>query len=865
MYLSFYVIVVVVIVILVLAYYVLYQPKLNSLQTPSHIQEQIFKQFNKVATAFTVSQNPDGTFNNYSVDEASPGGFKLEKSQWPVNFDGLPVNNLDNHGTVYNVDTTGFAVSGVVARFTCPTLWYWSEDDQSCLPEPICPPHPEAVIRGINSYQFHSLPTNSDVQIHELRDDKATDSPDLIFHSRIYAVCAPGEQPPTHKQAKLMAQQGLSIDFDDPLDSLNNMFLESCEENTKFNQMAVQPIDSNPCIIYDVCTENFENYIHRLAPNADAPPLADNEFYICQYRTSVRQSCPINQAFDVLQNTCLPVSRCLNKTDGSTLPSEFVDRQSNEYVLCQGGREFIRNCPFGTHQKQIDPIDDQPATVEWSCVNPNCLDRIVDRFDSEILELPTKYQLCENNTITNVDCTTEDIVNDDIVLFMNLPFVNKTTFNDQALAYPKIFADYSKDDSTASKVSPHPHKRTSRLPFQSQVLCVDFNRELLVSRPELLRENGHFSTSFSPFVTGVTWSYVNMMPAILPELNYNVVRLRTEYMFLDEDDQTQDLLYVKKSIPNTWLPLTFSHGFQLDYLDLNEVVFASAVVIDAKDTHYTHMTFAINNLILGKQQRIYRERARTSAKNSFLTNESFIALSHYMVAAFDAGDAIRCVVLRHKQLIIFDVDKSSAIVRDINDWVELKSFAEFLAAAPERQLLIIPDDPGQTDNLVLTNMVYRPLPKRAYFETSDYSYVRTGTTTFYLAAINWYGCTRPTYHERLIFNYNLTTDDSQASDLLKRSTAIVAAFQFDDDGNLYDFLNQSDILEALKTTPISTMFDLDSNDVLLNFIYDMDLPYVSNVVTVKAFDEAVAAAKDAKQTSSADIERIKKISLNTTL
>lgn len=298
--------------------------------------------YNIVPSAFTVAKQDGDKFLNYYVND---GTFEQKIEDFPVNLDGTQWVK-SNHGLITNESETGFRISGVDNTFLCPVNWSWSTEKKTCVVEPICLDTDTAgTIKGISQYQFQNLRTN----IH--------------YHDRVYAVCT-GQN--------------------------NEYNLEYCQHNYIFNQKKTQAPDSTPCELFDVCSINPTNYIHRYdIPNA--APLEDSQYYICKNGQSTLAQCNNSLVYSTVYNGCVEQNKCWNKSDGYTF---YVN--DNSYQLCKSEKVYNVSCPNGIYNKD--------GNDNITCIVDNCNQIFSNYYSNDKFSYPIAAQYCENNNVLQKSC-----------------------------------------------------------------------------------------------------------------------------------------------------------------------------------------------------------------------------------------------------------------------------------------------------------------------------------------------------------------------------------------------------------------------------------------------------------------------------
>lgn len=323
--------------ILLLIYYVfIYQKP----ETPFDVFLRLIRHNQETILAFTYKKIGPNEYLNYYVDDLQLEP-RIEK--FPVTFDSLPVNTEKLHGIISNT-TNGFLVSGIEFPFRCPSGWKYDETNGKCNLEEICQPYDIDVFKGISYYQFNET-------------FKSKLNANTTFHPRLFVDCNTNER-------------------------------KHCAPNELYVGGEVISNAYEPCEPYDVCQDMLTMTTHNF-PIFVGDELDQNEFYICQNGRSVRRRCPNNTQFSRTQNACLPVSRCFDRQDNTTI----YTGDSNQFILCLNGQENVVRCGNGVFH--------DPDTGNVECVNAICLNPRVtfQRFNDRI-NIPIGRQFCATGTNT---------------------------------------------------------------------------------------------------------------------------------------------------------------------------------------------------------------------------------------------------------------------------------------------------------------------------------------------------------------------------------------------------------------------------------------------------------------------------------
>lgn len=318
--------------ILLLIYYVfIYQKK----ETPFDVFLKLIRHNKETILAFTYKKNGPEEYLNYYVNDNLELEPRIEK--YPVTFEGLPVDDVKYHGIISDIDN-GFIISGIEFPFRCPNGWTYNNG--KCELENICKPDDIDVYKGISYYHFNEA----------FKAKRST-----VFHPRLFMDCNTNERK--HCEINELYVGG---------ESISNIY--------------------QPCEPYDLCQDLLTMTTHNY-PIFVGDKLGPNEFYICQNGVSQRRSCPENTQFSRTQNGCLPVSRCFDREDNTTI----YTGNPNQFILCLNGQENVVRCANGV-------FNGGPNQIE--CVNSICLNPrlIFHRFRD--VTIPIGRQFCPNGTNT---------------------------------------------------------------------------------------------------------------------------------------------------------------------------------------------------------------------------------------------------------------------------------------------------------------------------------------------------------------------------------------------------------------------------------------------------------------------------------
>lgn len=258
------------------------------------------------AVALTIDY-VDDTYVVLMLDEN--GNVVRTYSDEPIGVDGKPLR-IWEHGTISNITTEGYDVSGFEKRVTCPERFLFK--DGQCVPLTPCDGVIGDKFVGLDYYQSRMYHANY---------PSAEDS--VSYHQRLYVQC-PGNK------------------------------LLSCEQNYIFKGVKEIDIKEKPCIHYDICAIHFDGFRHIIP--IDDKPLQNNQFYFCTGGKSVKITCDenlvVNRSKIICENAiCDKGSVRINPDD-----------PKNSYFQCvEDGVEELITCPFGTTSSHLECISDQCA------------------------------------------------------------------------------------------------------------------------------------------------------------------------------------------------------------------------------------------------------------------------------------------------------------------------------------------------------------------------------------------------------------------------------------------------------------------------------------------------------------------------
>lgn len=372
-------------ILLLIYYFFVYQKP----ETPLDVFLKLIRNNQQTILSFTYKKTPEGKYLNYYINNE----FELEPrvEDFPVTFDTLPVeDNL--HGKIFDIDN-GFGVTGIEFPFRCPNGWIYK--DGKCILEDICKPYDIDVYKGINYYQFNEnfIPFNVSAETN--------------FHKRLYVDCNDGS-------------------------------IKNCNRNELYIGGESISNKLNPCEPYDVCEDMLTMTTHNY-PIFLGDVLDKNEFYVCRNGVSDRQRCPNNTQFSSIQNACLPVSRCFDKLDGTTIDTG----DTNQFVLCRNGQENIVRCFHGVFNKNDDIIE---------CRNSVCLTpRVIFQRFNERINIPVGRQFCmpDTNVPREFRCVIDPIIYDDDVTHLiniNFPTLKPPTKRFENFELPNVQYDMTTDE-----------------------------------------------------------------------------------------------------------------------------------------------------------------------------------------------------------------------------------------------------------------------------------------------------------------------------------------------------------------------------------------------------------------------------------
>lgn len=313
--------------ILLLIYYVfIYQKP----ETPFDVFVRLIRNNQETILAFTYKKIETDKYLNYYINEDLELEPRIEA--YPVTFDSIPVQKQQYHGIISDT-YNGFVATGIEFPFRCPSGWIY--DSGKCHLEEICQPDDINVFKGISYYQFNE----------SFKTKRANDG----FHPRLYMDCNTNEKQRCAINELYVGGQSIS--------------------NTQ-----------QPCEPYDMCQDMLTMTTHNY-PIRVGDSLGPNQFYICQNGVSVLRTCPENTQFSRTHNGCMPVSRCFDREDNTTI----YTGDPNQFVLCLNGQENAVRCANGVFQG-----DQRVECVNSICVNPRV---IFQRFNNRI-NIPVGQQFC---------------------------------------------------------------------------------------------------------------------------------------------------------------------------------------------------------------------------------------------------------------------------------------------------------------------------------------------------------------------------------------------------------------------------------------------------------------------------------------
>ncbi|QLI62365.1 Vp91 [Dikerogammarus haemobaphes nudivirus] len=412
-----YIIVVILLFLIVFAYYYYQRPKTFDLYTT---YEEYLLRTSTPKLAFTKAQVGDAYENYYFDVDETTNEIILKQSidPNPVNGDGTPYIRKD-FGKIIREHSTGFYIEGIDGELTCPTGWVWNVTSKKCIPPPVCTSSDIDVFKGLTEYQFDQLVANK----NNYNTSKSIKSEEA-YHNRLYVSCI-GNIPKVQT-------------------------IETCTDNHIYNGRKSQSIFGgdgttiiNPCIPYDICTENREGTRHLSPP--DDHILTPNEYYECHSSVSLLQTCPENLVFNLYYQVCEPVNLCSGKADGTTIPIN-----DDTYIYCIGEREHEIQCPNG--YVTIDNVISCRISVDKTYLT---------YFSNELARYPTSllvYNFTTNTTTvfsTSSSTTTFELLEPlpplETTTKINFPR-NENFF--KPISFLGTYVEYTSDDFTAAQEFP---------------------------------------------------------------------------------------------------------------------------------------------------------------------------------------------------------------------------------------------------------------------------------------------------------------------------------------------------------------------------------------------------------------------------
>ena len=336
-----YIIISIILLIIIIAYYFLTK---NPNKTPLKSVQQYIKNNNSVPLAFTWGRREkDKSYINYEFD-IFEGNLIVNYDKFPVKTDGTTFNPLP-HGEKKDLPS-GIRIQGVNVDILCPDGWNWDVDKRTCVPPPVCNDDDDGYIKGLNMYQFQQIET-----VQNLNE---------LYHSRLYAICGPNK----------------------------SYTLGSCTVSRIYNQKAKQPANVNPCVFYDICSENPNNFKHR--EQIDDHILKPNEYYICQSGKSILSECTEPLVFSIAYDTCVEQTKCVNRPDNSTI---YVDDE--KYIVCMSEKDYTIVCPNGVFTGNGDD--------HLTCIN-NAEESYVSYFTNKWFSYPYSANVVVDNEVKLNTC-----------------------------------------------------------------------------------------------------------------------------------------------------------------------------------------------------------------------------------------------------------------------------------------------------------------------------------------------------------------------------------------------------------------------------------------------------------------------------
>lgn len=267
-------------------------------KTYSQLISSIASDNDTIPTSVTLKQENNKT---YKVLEYEDGKWKINYKDDPILFDGSKFRPTEHGNITYKTD--GFTVQGSEMEFICPNPYTWNNNTKQCELKKLCKDS-EKILKGITKDYFYYY--NNKINLKTLQNKS--------YHSRIYIACPEDE-------------------------------IKICGDNYIYNQNETNPIDSNPCIPYDICQDKMNGDKHIFDFKKE---LKDNEFYICQNGESIKQSCGKNK-FDEFSMGCISIA-CKY--------GDLKPNNENSYFKCIDGVYRLQECKFGVDKTKTACLDD---------------------------------------------------------------------------------------------------------------------------------------------------------------------------------------------------------------------------------------------------------------------------------------------------------------------------------------------------------------------------------------------------------------------------------------------------------------------------------------------------------------------------
>jgi len=364
-------------------------------ETPTQVYGRISKKQKSLVTGFTYAKRGD-LYENYKVP-IDATNFELIKTldKQPMNFDGS-FYTLDSykHGIITE-NNNGFKITGINADFNCPPNWNFK--DGKCQLEDVCKNDDVNVYRGVDYYFFQENILDNTVPINAQYAENSN-----LYHPRLYMHCKQGNTDPV---------------------------LKSCPPNELFRRES--KIDGNlksACIPYDICQDKITNVKHNYPITENEPALNSNEYYLCENRRSVKETCPANNYFNTTLRACTSIISC-GVGDFFTLKID-----DNSYIKCNNRVNEIITC-----DNRVFMDDDG----NFECLDRNCNPNKHTLFKPlPNIRYPFGYYFCSKNSTISFFCPEElRLMVGNLITNANLPYLVNKYFIDNPVQLPVYMYD----------------------------------------------------------------------------------------------------------------------------------------------------------------------------------------------------------------------------------------------------------------------------------------------------------------------------------------------------------------------------------------------------------------------------------------